>query len=53
MESRALVAKTVLTGGELTEVPRGLGHYIVIELEDNAAGGLVVDADVELGAATT
>ena len=48
MEGRALVAKAVLAGGELTEVARGLGHNVVTELEDDAAGGLATNGDVEL-----
>ena len=48
MEGGALVAKTVLAGGELTEVARGLGDHVVVELEDDAARGLAVDGDVEL-----
>lgn len=51
MERRALVAETVLASGELAEVLRGLGHDIVIELEDDATSRLVVDADIELGEA--
>ena len=47
-EAGALVAEAVLAGGELTEVARGLGDNVVVELEDDAARGLVVDGDVEL-----
>ena len=52
VEGRALVAETVFTSGELTEVLGGLRDYIVVELEDDATSGLVVNADVELGALT-
>ena len=52
VETRALVAKTVLASGKLAEVLRRLGYYIVVELEDDATSGLVVNADVELGALT-
>ena len=52
METRASVAEAVFAGGELTEVLGGLRDYIVVELEDDATSGLVVNADVELGALT-
>ena len=48
MEARALVAKTVLAGRELTEVARSPGHDVVIELEDDAARGLSADSNIEL-----
>lgn len=48
MERRALVAEAVLACAELTEVLSGLGNNIVVELEDDAPCGLVVDGDVEL-----
>ena len=48
VEGRALVAETVFTSGELTEVLRGPRDNIVEELEDDATSGLVVDGDVEL-----
>ena len=48
MEGRALVAEPVLAGGKLTEVASRLGDKIVVELEDDAARGLVVDRDIEL-----
>ena len=48
METRALVTETVLASAELTEVARGLGDSLVVELEDDAAGGLVRDVDVKL-----
>lgn len=38
VEGRALVAKTLLTGAESTEVLGGLGHDAVVELEVDAAG---------------
>ena len=43
------VTKAVLARGELTEVLGRLWHDIVKKLEDDAASGLVVDCDVELG----
>lgn len=48
VEGRALVTVTVRSGGELTEVTCSFGDYIVEKLEDDAAGWLVVDIDVEL-----
>ena len=50
METRANVAEAVFAGGELTEVLGGLRDYIVVELEDDATGGLSVDVDVKLEA---
>jgi len=47
MERAAFVSKSVLTGGEFTEVPGSLGNNIVIEPEDDATGGLVVDCDIK------
>lgn len=49
MERTILVAETVLSGGKLTEVPRRLWDDIVVELEDDAAGGLAADAYIKLG----
>ena len=48
VEGGALVAETLLPGGELTEVTGGLGDDVVEEPEDDATRGLVVDRDVEL-----
>ena len=48
MERGALVAETVLAGGELAEVLRGLGDNVVKELEDDATRRGVVDGDIEL-----
>lgn len=42
------ISKAVLAGGELAEVFRGPGHYVVIELEHYAPRRLVVDSHVEL-----
>lgn len=42
------VAIAILAGGQLTEVASGLGDLIVVKLEDDAAGGLLVDMDIEL-----
>ena len=50
MERGTFVPESVLARGELTEVLRGLGHDIVVELEDDAAGGGAVDGDIELQA---
>lgn len=50
VEAGALVAETVYTSGELTEVARRLGYHVVVKLEGDAARGLVVDSDIELGA---
>jgi hypothetical protein len=35
-------------GGELTEVPSSLGNNVIIELEDDAPFGYIVDGDVKL-----
>lgn len=48
VEGGALVAETLLPGGELTEVTGGLGDDVVEEPEDDATRGLVVDRDIEL-----
>lgn len=48
MESRALVSEAVCTGGEFTEVPGGLGDYIVKEFEDDTASGSAIEGDVKL-----
>ena len=48
VETRALVAEAVLTSAELAEVASRLGDSVVVELEDDAAGGLVRDGDVKL-----
>lgn len=48
MERAVLVSISVLTGGEFTEVLGSLWNNIVVELEDNAAGGLLVDCDIKL-----
>lgn len=50
MEGAAGIAEAVLAGRELAEVLRGLGHDVVVELEDDTAGRLGVDGDVELRA---
>lgn len=42
------VAHASLAARELAKVSGGLGTYVVIEPEDDAAGVLVVDGDVEL-----
>ncbi len=48
VEGGALVTETVLAGGELAEVTCRLGDDVVVEPEDDATGGLVVNRDVEL-----
>ena len=48
MEAATLVSKAMLASSELTEVARGLGDDIVVELEDDATSRLVVDRNVEL-----
>ena len=48
VELGTLVPKSMLARGEFTEVLGRLWHYVVIELEDNAASGFVVDSDIEL-----
>jgi len=47
MERAAFVSKSVLTGGEFTEVLGSLGNNIVIELEDDTTGGGSVDGDIK------
>ena len=37
VEGRALVAKAILAGAELTEVAGGLGNDVVVELEVDTA----------------
>lgn len=53
VEGRARVAEAVLASAELPEVLGRLGHDIVIKLEDDLAGILTVDGDVELVGACT
>ena len=48
MERRALVAKTVRTDSELTEVPCRLGDDIVEQFESDTTGRRAVDGDIEL-----
>ena len=48
MELGALVAEAVLPSAKLTEVLRGLGDNIVVELEGDALSGTTCDADVKL-----
>ena len=48
VETRALVAETVLAGGELAEVLRRLGHDVVVQLERDAALGRAVDRNIKL-----
>ena len=48
VEAGSLVSEPVLARSELAEVASGLGDDVVVQLEDDAARGLVVDGDVEL-----
>jgi hypothetical protein len=48
VETRALVSVAILTSSELAEVAAGLGHYIVIEFEDDAGGLVVANFDIKL-----
>ena len=48
MEATSSVSETVLAGCQLAEVLRGLGDYVVIELEDDASSGLAADGHVKL-----
>jgi hypothetical protein len=48
VEAGTLVAKAVLTSAQLAEVARGLGHNIVVKLEDDAPCVFSVDSDIEL-----
>jgi len=46
VEGRALVTEAVLAGAELTEVAGGLGNFLVVEVEDDAAR-LVLGAAID------
>ena len=48
VEARSCITEPVLPSCELTEVLRGLRNNVVKKFEDDTAGGLVVDGDVEL-----
>lgn len=48
VEGGAGIAEAVFAGGELTEVLRGLGNNVVVELEDDAASIRAVNVDIEL-----
>ncbi len=48
VEGAVCVAESVLAGGQLAEVPRRPRHDVVVELEHDASGRLLVDSDVEL-----
>lgn len=47
MERRVGVTEPLLAGAERSEVGGRLGNDVVVELEDNSAGGLLGDRDVE------
>ncbi len=48
VECAAGISEAVLAGRQLAEIPRSLGDNVVVELEDDAPGGLGVDGDVKL-----
>lgn len=48
MEGASRVTESVLASRELTEVLRGPGDGIVVELEDDAAKRLLVSSNVKL-----
>ena len=48
VETASFVSLSLPAGSKLTEVFGGLGNNIVVELEDNATGGLVADGDIKL-----
>lgn len=48
VEAGALVPETFLTGAEGAEVLGGAGDDVVVEVEDDAGWGTVVDGDVEV-----
>ena len=48
VEARAGVTETMLSGCKLTEVLRGLWDDVVKELEDDTAGGLIVNGNIKL-----
>lgn len=48
METRPLVSLTLFLTGELAEIAGGLGDDVIVELENNAAGTLAIDSDIEL-----
>lgn len=48
MESAAFVSESVLASSELTEVLGSLRNNVVVELEDDTAGRLIVDGDIKL-----
>ena len=50
MEGGSLVAKAMLSSRELTEILRGLGDDVIVELEDDAPSRLAVNGDVKLSA---
>lgn len=47
VEFGSFVTKAMLSRGELTEIPGSLWDVVVVELEDDAPGGLAADSDVE------
>lgn len=48
METGTFVSVAILASRELAEIAGSLGHDIVVELEDDAAGGFAADGDIEL-----
>jgi len=48
VERASFVSVSLPAGSKLTEVFGGLGNNIIVELEDNATGGLAADGDIKL-----
>ena len=48
VEGLAALAQALLAGAEGAEVLGRLGHDVVVQLEDNTAGRLATDRDIEL-----
>lgn len=48
MEGRALIAETLLAGGESAEVVSSLGDGLAVETHDDTAEGLITVGDIEV-----
>jgi len=48
VERRSLVAKAMLTGGELAEVFGSFGDSFVIQFEDDPPGRFGIDSNIKL-----
>lgn len=48
VKAASLIAKSVLSSGKLTEVPRSFGNDVVVKLEGHPARLLAVYGDIEL-----